>query len=130
MRNWVMVVLAASAACGVGRADERADALAVLDKGIKASGGEERLADVKAAKWKGKGKFFGVGDGGDVTGEWALLGPDHFRADLQMEYQGAKVHQLRVLNGDKGWIKRDDAEAEAMAAETVAEERKQAGAQW
>jgi hypothetical protein len=130
MRKWVLVLVAASVAWGPAHADERSDAVAVLDKAIKAAGGEERLAKVKAATWKGKGKYFGVGGGVDVSGEWALQGPDHFRADLQMVYNEAKLHQVRVLNGDKGWIKGNDAEAEAMGAEALAEERKQAAAQW
>src|SRR4051812_5104351 len=100
MRNGVLVLLAVSAAWGAARADERSDALAVIDKAVKAAGGEERLAKVKAATWKGKGKYFGVGGGVDLAGEWAIQGADRFRADLQMEYNEAKVLQLRVLNGD------------------------------
>jgi hypothetical protein len=125
-----MLVLLAVAACGAARADERSDAVAVLDKAIKAVGGEERLAKVKAATWKGKGKYFAVGGGVDVAGEWAIQGADRFRADLHMELNEAKVRQVRVLNGDKGWIKLGDGEADPMSPEAVAEERKQAAAHW
>jgi hypothetical protein len=36
-------------------------ARAVIDQAIQASGGAEGLAKYKAAHWKGKGKFYGLG---------------------------------------------------------------------
>ena len=58
-----LVVLTAGAA----RAEEKADSKAVIEKAIKAAGGEEKLAKFKAATFKMKGKWYGMGDGIDYT---------------------------------------------------------------
>jgi hypothetical protein len=115
---------------GLARADEQADAEALLDKGIKALGGEANLTKFKAATWKGKGKIHFGDETADFTGEWALQAPDQFRVALEVTGKQAAFKQVRVLNGDKGWKKDDNEETTELPKETLAEEKKNMHAHW
>ena len=58
MARFLGMVFVAVLVFGLGSATRAADdkeAKAILDKAIKALGGEEKLSKVKAATWKGKG---------------------------------------------------------------------------
>jgi hypothetical protein len=105
--------------CGVlllaapARADEAADAKAVVDKAIKAHGGEEKLSKFKGETWTGKGTYYGMGDGLPFTGHFALQWPDRFR----MEIEGAFI---AVVDGDKGWTKMGNGDAKDMNKDEMA----------
>lgn len=108
-------------AAGAARADEKADTRAVIEKAIKARGGEEKLAKEVAVTFKAKGKFYGMGEGIDYTGEWAVQPPDKTRFQLDFDANGMKFTFQWVFDGKKGWMKildqttelDDDAIAEA-----------------
>ena len=69
MRKCVCVaVVLAVATAGAARADDQADLRKVIDKAIKASGGEEKLAKFKAETFKMKGKFYGTTYAGGAYG--------------------------------------------------------------
>ena len=102
-------------------ADEKADAEALLDKGIKALGGEARLSKYKAATWKAKGTLHLVGRDVDYTGDWAVQAPNQYKAVLTGEINGTKFKRVRVLDGDKGWVKIDDNETQEMSQQALAE---------
>jgi hypothetical protein len=115
---------------GWARAEDKPDVSALLEKGIKALGGEARLEKLKAATWKGKGTFHAGGTAMEYTGEWAMQAPDRYRAIVHAEANGTKYKRVRVLDGDKGWTKADDNPAEEMNADAVAEIRRELHAQW
>jgi hypothetical protein len=88
----------------LARADAEADVKALLEKAIKASGGEEKLAKAKAMRMKSKGKFFGFSaDGIDYTAETVWQYPNRVRDEITAELMGQKVVILEVVDGDKGW---------------------------
>jgi outer membrane lipoprotein-sorting protein len=125
-----MVVIVLLALDASTLADEKADAMAVLDKAIKALGGEAKLKTVKAATWKGKGKFYGLGgEGIDYTGDWAFHGAQKYRVILDVELMGQKFRQTIVVNGDKGWIKNNDM-VMPMDKDMLAEQKEQLYANW
>ena len=108
MRRLVcLAAVLAVAACGTARADDQADLRKVIDKAIKATGGEEKLAKYKAESFKMKGKFYGMGDEGiEYTGEWQVQPPDKFRVQVDGEVGGQKVNFFtQVVNGNKVWRK-------------------------
>jgi hypothetical protein len=80
-------------------------AKAILDRAIKALGGEEKLGKVKAVSWKVKGKISFGGAKNNFTGQGAAQGLDQLRTEVQKEVDGNKVVEVVVLNGDKGWCK-------------------------
>ena len=108
MRRLVcLAAVLAVAACGAARADDQADLRKVIDKAIKATGGEENLAKYKAESFKMKGKFYGMGDEGiEYSGEWQVQRPDKFRVQVDGEVGGQKVNFFtQVVNGNKVWRK-------------------------
>jgi outer membrane lipoprotein-sorting protein len=95
---------AALALATLARADAEADVKALLEKAIRASGGEEKLVKVKAMRMKSKGKFYGLNENGiDYTAETAWQYPDRVRDEIHAEDNGQKVVILQIVDGNKGW---------------------------
>jgi len=84
------------------RADD-ASVTAVLDKAIKALGGEAKLAKAGAYFRKGKGSITIQGNTSDITSESTIQGLDRYRNEFEGEFNGNKLKGVVVLNGDKGW---------------------------
>jgi hypothetical protein len=101
-RLFVLSLLLAAAASA--RADDEAGVKSILDKAIKATGGEEKLAKYKAATWKAKGKINVEGVEIAFTLEAAAQPPKQLRAKSEGEFSGVKFERTQVVNGDKGWI--------------------------
>lgn len=79
------------------RADD-VDLRAVIDKALKAAGGEEKLAKFKSRAWTTKGTYYGMGDGIQYTANYALALPDKFRFEVEGGFMTV------VVDGDKGWM--------------------------
>ncbi len=78
------------------------DATAILDKAMKAMGGEDMLKKIEAAIWKSKGKLrLGDNTEHDFTGQTIMQGLDRVRSEVEIEVLGQKHMMLAVLNGDK-----------------------------
>jgi zinc protease len=114
----VMAVLLSAAA--FARADEQADAKALLDQAIKAHGGGDKIEKIKAANVTMKGKFYGMGDGLDYTEAMAFQAPDKLRFEIESDAGGMKFKFTQVFNKDKGWIAVNDNVTE-MDKDTIAE---------
>jgi hypothetical protein len=96
--------LAAGPAAIVARADDK-DPQAILDKAIKAVGGEEKLKKAEAISWKTKGTINFGGNENDVKGQVIAKGLDHFRRESAFDANGEERKIVFVLAGDKGWLK-------------------------
>jgi outer membrane lipoprotein-sorting protein len=94
------------------RADDPAEARKIIDKAIKAVGGEEKLAKFKAQRSRIKGKFSAMGADIDYTGEIAVQLPDRMRISLEMDVMGQKIAFLQIFNGNKVYVKVADMEQE------------------
>src|SRR5258708_1246211 len=107
MRRFIASMLATLVISGFGatvRADADKDAMAILDKAIKALGREEKLGSAKVITWKGKGTINIMGNDNRFTGQVTIQGLDHFRNQFESDnFKGAIV-----VNGDKGWRKFGD----------------------
>jgi hypothetical protein len=131
LRSVCLVVVLFVGVLGVAVGDDKPDPSAVLEKGIKALGGEANLAKYRAVTWKGKGVYYGLSSKGeDISGEWAMQAPNRFRADLELKRNGATFHQIHVLNGDKGWVKLEKQDTEELDKDALAEEKTQMNAHW
>jgi hypothetical protein len=97
---------------GSFRADEPKD---IIDKAIKAAGGEEKLAKFKCYTWSAKGTYYGQGNESAYTATYAVQWPDKLRVDVKDVF-------ILVLNGDKAWMKMGE-EAAEMDAEQLAEQK-------
>jgi hypothetical protein len=104
------------------QADEP-DAQAVLDKAIKALGGEEKLGKIGAATWKSKSKFTFNDNESEFRGQATVQGLDHYRTEFEGEFNGNPFKGIVVLNVDKGWRKFGENFME-MDADGVANEKR------
>src|ERR1700730_15396003 len=106
MRQIIGAAVATVLVLGLGapaRAADDKDAKAIVDKAIKALGGEDKLSKVKAFQSKGKGKITFGDMENDFTIESTVQGLDHCRQVFEGEFGGNKVKGEMVLAGDKGY---------------------------
>jgi hypothetical protein len=121
MRGYLCGALAVGAlvACGgTVRADDRAEALKIVDAAITAAGGEAKLAKLKIVSMKGKGTVDEGGQGGTFTIDGTVQGLDRLRMNLEMSVMDRTKKVLFGLNGDKAWAK-DEERVEDLPAEVV-----------
>src|SRR6266849_2569989 len=95
------LVVGCAGRSGVPDGDE---AKTVIEKAIKAQGGEDKLTQFKAARWKGQGTLTLKGQEIPVTLETVYQLPDKYKTAMHFEVQGKKIAVLQVLEGDKGWM--------------------------
>jgi hypothetical protein len=110
MKRFVTAVLAVSfvcVSCGLSRADEK-EATAILDKAIKAMGGEEKLSKIKAYSVKSKGTLTIMGNDSDFTTSATHEGLDHYKSEFASRFGDNDFKAIAVVNGDKGWSKFGD----------------------
>ena len=108
-----LVVCLHLACIGVLRAEEKDEAKAVVDKALKAMGGEAKVAKLKAGTWKAK--LTAAEGGNDISvateGTWQGLSQYHIKAEAT--FDGRTEAVTLVINGDKGWAKKREAVDEA-----------------
>jgi hypothetical protein len=121
----VLVMALVSGLTSPGRAADAKDANAILDKAIKALGGEAKLSKVKAATWKAKGAITFMGTDNQITTESTVQGLDHFRREFEGDFGGNKVKGVTVLAGEKGWRNFADNHME-LDKDAVANEKRSA----
>ena len=119
MRRLVGLGVAAvffSVVSGPSWADDQ-EVKSILDKAIKAMGGEEKLGKVEAFSWKSKGTVVFNGNENESKNDVTVKGLDHFRR----EFGSDQFHGIVVLSGDKGWRKfgdnAGDIEGDRLASE-------------
>jgi hypothetical protein len=108
----VIAVAVLAVTCGPARADDP-KAKAILDRAIKALGGEEKLAKIDAFSWKAKLTYGPAGR--EMDAEVIFKGLDHMRRAYDVN--------LVVLAGDKGWQKVRDSTKD-LSDESVAYEKR------
>ena len=89
---------------GMAWADDRDDLKPVLDKAVKAAGGE-KLTGLKA--WALTQRTKAPGGETRITRHFIQL-PDHRRIEQESEADGKRTVRVIVVAGDKGWIKEPD----------------------
>ncbi len=100
------VACLAPATVGAVRADDQAEMIALLDKGIKALGGEATLKKYQAATWKGTATGYGPEGKSVATAEWSVQGPEQYRREAEIEVLGQNAgNTVEVINGKEGWVK-------------------------
>ncbi|MFL5330877.1 MAG: hypothetical protein ACJ8C4_18425 [Gemmataceae bacterium] len=113
--EYLSLALAFIMQLSAARADNSADARAVVDKAIEAAGGTEKLAKFNTTTFKQKGTYYAQGRSIPFTAKYAVQWPDRFR----MEAEGAFT---LVLDGDKGWTE-TQGKAEELSRDVFAEQK-------
>jgi hypothetical protein len=76
----------------------------ILDKAIKALGGDAKVAKLMAAGWKGTTNFEIDGQQITLKHEGSGLGFGRVRLDVDLQVNGQTQALLLVINGDKAWL--------------------------
>lgn len=108
MKWFFRTMLAALIVMSLGDQAKTADdknAQAILEKAIKALGGQDKLSQIKAATWQIQGKITSNGNDSEYTSTLTVQGLDRFRATFESEFNGRKFKIVTVLAGAKGWRK-------------------------
>jgi outer membrane lipoprotein-sorting protein len=107
------VVCLLLAAAHPGRADNQDEVKTIIDKAIKAAGGEAKLTKLQAVSMKAKVTAQDGNQEMTINMEGSLLAFDKARIDMEMTRDGMVHKALVVINGDKGWAKHDNKVEEA-----------------
>lgn len=109
------------------RAAEDAKLDEVVARAIKAHGGFDNLMKYKAVVVTEKGKFHGMGQAFDFTGDTSFQYPDRLRVDLKFKAGDQDFTFIQIINGNKGWMKIADSTQE-MDKDMLTEAKEQMNA--
>ena len=101
--RWGMLALIGFAVVGPLRAAD--GPRAIVEKAIKAHGGEENLNKYQAAQVKGKGSMSDMGMEATFTLELYAQSPNKVRSDLKFKVMGNTFEMSQVFDGKKAWSK-------------------------
>jgi hypothetical protein len=118
------------AMAGLLQSGEAITPRAIVDKAIKAHGGEANLTKHQAMTMKGTGTFYGLGEGIPYTGNWAFQGLTQQSVIIESKVNDMTFKFHNVVNGTKGWMKINDDAATAMSKEELDEEHEKMFARW
>ncbi|HKB04247.1 MAG TPA: hypothetical protein VKD90_18630 [Gemmataceae bacterium] len=85
------------------RADDTADARAVIERAVKAHGHKPGPAQA-VMTWKEKIALEGLGQPLDLDTEWTVQVPDKLRLQMTVAVQGQNIDLTIILNGEKMWF--------------------------
>jgi hypothetical protein len=125
MRRILILSLSACAILAfnsLARADDAADAKALVERALKAYGGEDKLSKVKAMTMKSKGTYYGMGDGIAYTETTSWQFPEKVRSEIKAEVNGEKFSLIEVFSGDKAW-ESTNGKTEELTKDALAESK-------
>lgn len=85
-------------------AEPKEEVRAIIQKAIKAHGGEEKLAKIQAIRDKSKGTLEINGAEAAFTSESVYSLAGKLSATIQIEIMGQSIALKQVVTGDKAWI--------------------------
>ncbi len=94
-------------------AGDAAESKALLDKAIKAAGGQAKVDKLKNFSWKGKFSLEENGQQLDVKLDGSFQGWDRQRLDVEINANNI----LLVINGAKGWVKSPNGKVDTLGKE-------------
>lgn len=107
--------------------DPKAEAAArtILDRALKAKGGQAKLASIKSMSVRAQGKLVAETRELKATFHRRYQAPDKLRMDIEIDVGGGKVGVVTVLSGDKGWNKQPGQGVVALPPDAIAELKRQ-----
>jgi hypothetical protein len=101
-----------------------ADPAALLDRAIKAAGGEEALRRATVLKWRGRAFVYAGDRRIELEGSWIVEPPDRAVVATWETDKGKESTRRLILLGSEGWMDRAG-ERTPMPSEMLASERDQ-----
>lgn len=103
--GFVVAVVLALSAVPAGRADDFPELKALVEKAIKATGGEEKLKKLEGATLKARGSVHAENMEIPFTVEGSAKALDRWRLDFDANVNGTVLKIMLVFNSDKVWAK-------------------------
>jgi hypothetical protein len=100
------------------------EAHTIIDKAIQAVGGEAKLPQAKAFSQKVSGTLFSPAGAVTFTAERVVNFPNQLRETADADSKGEKFQAIKVIAGDKGWLRIGDSLRE-LDKDTLAGEQQQ-----
>jgi hypothetical protein len=110
----LLLLLLPMAGSALVRADEAGEARALVEKAIRAMGGQDRLNRLKGITWKGQGTAHVEDKKFSLRDERAAREVDRWRWKLDAEVDGGAFSLLLVFNRDRSWIQANGREAKQL----------------
>jgi hypothetical protein len=109
--TWILAAAAALAAAGVAVPADTGDVKALIDRALQAAGGADRLAQPRAYSFKQEMTTKSKKNPAGVTSTatFYFQPPKKFRMEEEGQLNGRPVTYVEVINGNRGWGKRDGA---------------------
>jgi hypothetical protein len=101
----------------------------ILERGIKALGGEEKLARYRGSQLKGEGKLFVGNNVLRFTGSWRVQGADKAYSVFSVRLKDITFDSCTVVNGMTGWIRQGE-ETKVLDREALYEEKEHIYLNW
>ena len=102
------------------------EARAIVEKAIRAQGGEAKVAKLRTMRIKAEGTTDLVPGQPNlpftIEDTWQM--PDRYKTAISFQLMGKKFTQTQVIDGDKGWI-RTNGQVQDMPKDAVAEMKEQ-----
>jgi hypothetical protein len=93
---------------GVLCADEQNDVSTLLDKAIKAHGGQDNLRKYPAVLLRGTGKLYTRGEEVAFNGAWAVQGRSQACFTMEYKIKNIQFKAVTVTNGSEAWFSLND----------------------
>src|SRR5262245_26428705 len=87
------------AVSGPARADDAADARAIVEKAIQAHGGRDTFEKFQGYTSKLKGLLYGLGKSVLASSTATIQGADQMRLDMEVDIDGETASLVIVING-------------------------------
>ncbi len=123
MRKRALTLLAVVwclAAAPSTRADD--ESRAVIEKAVRAHGGEDKLAKLRVLQMKSKGTVVVNGSTAMFTADSCRQLPDRSKVNMQLEIGDVKLQLVQVQNGKLAWSRLED-QTEELQDERLAEQQ-------
>lgn len=119
--TWVAATAAAVAFAGTLTGDDAADARSLVNEALKAAGGADRLAKARAYTFRQDltTRSKKAPDGVSSAATFYFQPPKKFRMEEEGQVNGKPVTYVEVINGNRGWGKRDGV-VRALTTQAVA----------
>lgn len=103
MTTRLFAVLAALLLVPAARADDAADARAIIERAVKAHG-QTAGAEPAVTTWTEKITLELAGQTLNLDTNWTVRAPDKLRLQMAVAFQGTTLDLLIVVNGEKMWF--------------------------
>lgn len=120
-RGIMLALCVAALVARAHRAEAQTSPRAIIERGIEAMGGANRIDAVNAGTTQMKGTMYEGKNSLDFTEETFFQRPDRYKGIMHVQSGNQKLDITVIFNGDKGWIKSGAGSVRPFGEKAIAE---------